>query len=40
MIAEHPVLSNRAYTHVLPASWMTLYELSKLQPERFAARYG
>jgi hypothetical protein len=34
MIAEHPVLSDRAYTHALPASWMTLYELHKLQPER------
>jgi hypothetical protein len=34
IIAAHQVLANSAYTHTLPASWMTLYELSKLQPER------
>jgi hypothetical protein len=34
IIAAHQVLANRAYTHTLPASWMTLYELSKLRPER------
>jgi hypothetical protein len=29
-IAEHPVLSNTAYRPLLPASWRTLYELTKL----------
>jgi hypothetical protein len=29
-IAEHPIISNRAHGHVLPPSWRTLYELTKL----------
>jgi Protein of unknown function (DUF3102) len=29
-IAENPVLSNAAHAPLLPASWMTLYELAKL----------
>ena len=29
-IARHPVLGNRAHVHVLPPSWGTLYELTKL----------
>jgi hypothetical protein len=29
-IAEDPVLSNAAHAPLLPASWMTLYELAKL----------
>jgi hypothetical protein len=32
-IAEDPVLSNAAHAPLLPASWMTLYELTKL-PKR------
>jgi hypothetical protein len=30
LIGRHPVLSQRAYMHNLPACWGTLYELSKL----------
>src|SRR6516225_8715132 len=30
MIARHPILSKRDHGHVLPASWRTLYELTKL----------
>ncbi len=37
-IAEHPALSNRAHVHVLPASWGTLYELTKLPPETLEAK--
>jgi hypothetical protein len=33
VIARHPVLSNRAHAHVLPPSWTTLYELTKLPDE-------
>jgi hypothetical protein len=29
-IAEHPVLANATHASHLPASWMTLYELSRL----------
>jgi hypothetical protein len=29
LIAEHPVLSNRAHVHALPPAWGTLYELTK-----------
>jgi hypothetical protein len=29
-IAEHPILSNPKFTSVLPASWYTLYRLTKL----------
>ncbi|WP_202801491.1 hypothetical protein, partial [Bradyrhizobium genomosp. III] len=32
-IASHPTLANRAHVNDLPASWGTLYELSKLKPE-------
>src|SRR5262245_20790937 len=32
-VARHPVLSNRAHAHVLPPSWTTLYELTKLPDE-------
>lgn len=34
-IAEDKRLSNRAHAHVLPASWYTLYELTKLSDEEF-----
>jgi hypothetical protein len=33
IIAAHPVLANRAHANALPASWGTLYELSKLNQE-------
>ena len=36
MIAAHPLLSNRANWHVLPYSWRTLYELTKV-PETILA---
>jgi hypothetical protein len=29
LIAEHSIISNRAHAHILPASWTTLYELTK-----------
>jgi hypothetical protein len=32
-IASHPVLANRAHVNVLPPSWGTLYELSKMKQE-------
>ena len=32
-IARHPVISNAAHAPLLPPSWMTLYELTKLSPE-------
>jgi hypothetical protein len=37
IIAEHPILSDRAYTHALPARWMTLYLLSQLPSETLVA---
>ena len=37
-IAEHPIISNRAHAHVLPPSWGTLYELTKLPSPLLAAR--
>jgi hypothetical protein len=39
-IARHPVLTNRAHVHVLPASWGTLAQLARLQPERLEAAIG
>jgi hypothetical protein len=38
MIAANPVLSNRAHVHVLPPSWGTLYELTKLPAENLRAK--
>jgi hypothetical protein len=38
IIAEHEIISNRAHAHALPASWMTLYELTKLPPEILIAK--
>jgi Protein of unknown function (DUF3102) len=32
-IARHPVISNAAHAPLLPPSWTTLYELTKLSPE-------
>jgi Protein of unknown function (DUF3102) len=32
-VARHPVISNAAHAPLLPPSWMTLYELTKLSPE-------
>jgi hypothetical protein len=32
-IANHPVISNTTHAPLLPPSWMTLYELSKLPAE-------
>jgi hypothetical protein len=37
-IAEHQIISNQAHAPVLPASWMTLYELTKLSPEILLAK--
>ena len=37
-IAQHPVISNRAHVHVLPPSWGTLYELTKLDAPTLQAR--
>jgi len=40
-IGDDPRLSNRAHVHVLPPSWGTLYELTKLSDEEFErARTG
>lgn len=36
-IAHNPQLTNREYVHVLPTSWGTLYELSKLEPATLTA---
>jgi hypothetical protein len=36
-IARHPVLANFAAAQSLPASWTTLYELSRLRPKRLLA---
>ena len=33
IIAENPIIGKRAHVHVLPASWGTLYELTKLDNE-------
>jgi len=38
MIARHPILSKRDHGHVLPASWRTLYELTKLPDETLIAK--
>ena len=32
-VAEHPVLSNAHHGSRLPASWRTLYELSRIEPQ-------
>lgn len=32
LIANHPIISNRAHGHALPGSWRTLYELTKVDP--------
>jgi hypothetical protein len=36
-VAGDPRLTDRAHVHVLPPSWGTLYELTKLTDEQFAA---
>lgn len=36
-VAQHPELSNRAHGHVLPRSWRTLYELTKLDAPTLTA---
>jgi hypothetical protein len=36
-IAEHPVISNAHHGAQLPASWRTLYELSRFEPEQLTA---
>ena len=38
MIAKDDKLANRAHAHVLPSSWATLYELTKLDTETFERR--
>ena len=40
-VANHPVLSNHAHVRVLPPSWGTLYELTKLgwKDNAIAPRY-
>jgi hypothetical protein len=37
-IAAHPVISNRSNWNVLPPSWTTLYELTKLPPDVLEAK--
>src|ERR1700730_8168617 len=37
-IARDCRISNRAHAHVLPPSWATLYELTKLDDDEFEAR--
>lgn len=32
-IANNPALSNRTHAYVLPGSWTTLYELSRMEPQ-------
>lgn len=41
-IARHPELTNPAHVQHLPAAWGTLYELTKVEPDRLhdALRYG
>lgn len=35
-VARDERLANRAHAHVLPPSWFTLYELTKLDDDAFA----
>jgi hypothetical protein len=37
-VAQHPVISNRTHASVLPPSWMTLYELTRVPTEILTAR--
>jgi DUF3102 family protein len=37
-IAKHPVLSNSAHAPLLPTSWSTLYELTKLPAKKLEAK--
>lgn len=37
-VAEHPIISNRKHVSVLPPSWGTLYELTKLPPPVLEAK--
>ena len=39
-IASHPVLSNRKHVSVLPASWGTLYDLSRLPDAKLSRAIG
>jgi DUF3102 family protein len=39
VIAGHPVISNATHASYLPASWMTLYNLSKVEPKRLNAAF-
>ena len=36
-VSEHPQLSNSAHGRDLPPSWTTLYELSRVEPDRLTA---
>ncbi len=38
-IAEHPQLSNSANSPILPPSWTSLYELTKVEPKRLSAAF-
>ena len=38
-IAAHPVISNATHASLLPASWMTLYELARLPNEILMAKF-
>jgi hypothetical protein len=38
MIANHPIISDRAHVHALPSAWGTLYELTKVDDAELAAR--
>ena len=33
-VAEHPQLSNATHASLLPPSWMTLYELTRVEPQQ------
>jgi len=35
-IVKDPRLADRAHAHVLPNSWMTIYELTKVDDDTFA----
>lgn len=39
VVAQHPTLSNSTHASNLPPSWMTLYELTKVEPKRLKAAF-
>lgn len=38
-VAEHPQISNAAHAQYLPPSWYSLYELTKVEPQRLTAAF-